>query len=99
MALASRTKAVTGRRSSSSLLVIPMHGVAKLTQTFGRATQAVDEFGGDRPQNEDLAIALDGQLGADREFHLLADLGGDDDLALGAQGCVFGLHSGYGRGL
>ena len=69
-----------------------MHGVAQLAQTFGRAAQAVDEFRGDRPQNERLAVALDGQLGADRKFHLLADLGGDDDLAFGAQGSVFGLH-------
>src|SRR6266849_3253992 len=71
-----------------------MHGVAQLAQTFGRATQAVDEFRGDRSQNERLAVALDGQLGAYREFHLLADLGGDDDLAFGAQGGVFGHHRG-----
>jgi hypothetical protein len=73
-----------------------MHGVAQLTQTFGRAAQAVDKLRRDRPQNEGLAVALDGQLGTDRKFHLFADLGGDDDLAFGAQSTVYPI-KGPGR--
>jgi hypothetical protein len=51
--------------------------------------RAVDKLRRDRPQNEGLAVALDGQLGTDRKFHLFADLGRDDDLAFGAQSAVY----------